>query len=56
MIKKEYIKPESFVVVIPANQLILMVSANDVISIQTSESKEVSVMTSLMRATNTKRL
>jgi len=29
MIKKEYIKPESFVVVIPANQLILMVSANN---------------------------
>ena len=32
MIKKEYIKPESFVVVIPANQLILMVSANGAIN------------------------
>lgn len=32
MIKKEYIKPESFVVVIPANQLILMVSADGAIN------------------------
>ena len=32
MIKKEYIKPESFVVVIPANKLILMVSANGAIN------------------------
>lgn len=32
MIKKEYIKPESFVVVIPANKLILMISANGAIN------------------------
>ena len=32
MIKKEYIKPESFVVVIPANKLILMVSTKGAIN------------------------